>query len=100
MKAIRQQRLHSQEIKLVSSRFTYFFPDINSIEWSKCYPFSILFAGVITAAVLSSMGALAAILIAVWFIKYKKRAVEIDDRGGNGESMNDSNMSRKMHRFR
>ena len=48
---------------------------------------------------LSSMGALAAILIAVWFIKYKKRAVEIDDRGGNGESMNDSNMSRKMHRF-
>ncbi|XP_044175659.1 uncharacterized protein LOC114960826 isoform X2 [Acropora millepora] len=41
-------------------------------------------AGVITAAVLSSMAALAAILIAVWFIKYKKRAVEIDNRGGNG----------------
>lgn len=41
-------------------------------------------AGVITAAVLSSMAALAAILIAVWFIKYKKRAVERDDRGGNG----------------
>lgn len=48
---------------------------------------------------LSSMAALAAILIAVWFIKYKKRAVERDDGGGNGESMNDSNMSRKMHRF-
>ena len=68
-------------------RFTCFFPVVNSIEWSKCYPFSLLFAGVITAAVLSSMGALAAILIAVWFIKYKKRAVERDDRGGNGESM-------------
>ena len=48
---------------------------------------------------LSSMAALAAILIAVWFIKYKKRAVERDDGGGNGESMNDSNMSRKMHHF-
>ena len=60
---------------------------------------SISFAGVITAAVLSSMGALAAILIAAWFIKYKKRAIGIDDIDGNGESMNDSNMSGKMHRF-
>ncbi|KAK2556836.1 Cell adhesion molecule Dscam2, partial [Acropora cervicornis] len=41
-------------------------------------------AGVITAAVLSSMGALAAILIAAWFIKYKKRAIGIDDIDGNG----------------
>ena len=86
-----------QQLKLV--RFTHFFPDVKSIEWSKCYPLSISFAGVITAAVLSSMGALAAILIAAWFIKYKKRAIGIDDRGRNGESMNDSNMSRKMHRF-
>ena len=89
--------LESQVVKQV--RFTNFFPDVNSIDWRKYHLVSISFAGVIAAAVLSSIAALAAILIVVWFIKYKRRGVERDDGGETGESMNDSNMPRKMHRF-
>ena len=89
MKSIHQlthgSDFQSQVVKQVS--FTYFLLDVNSIGWSKRHLLSTSFAGLIIAAVLSSIAAFSAIVIAVWFIRGKIRAEERDDIVRNGESI-------------